>query len=160
MLLNCPLVPHPVSRDSRGTAPTAGIQAVLGLGDASECPVLGLSPGKVGPGAPSSLGSIWDVHPTEHSADSRAGRGLSWPREASLLLVLHLALCWCLLMETRLPCAKTALNCREMCLLPQERCCNPQQGSAELLVWSRAAQSSPLAVGWVVQADGASGPFL
>lgn len=39
-------------------------------------------------------------------------------------------------------CQNRALNCREMCLLPRVRCCNPQQGSAELLVWSRAAQSS------------------
>lgn len=52
-------------------------------------------------------------------------------------------------------CQNRALNCREMCLLPRRRCCNPQQGSAEALVWSRAAQSSTqwhpgLWAGWSV----------
>lgn len=77
---------------------------------------------------------------------SRAWRGLSWPRNVFLLFVVQLALLLALLVPAdgfeAAVCQNRALSCREMCLLPRGRCCNPQQGSAELLVWSRAAQSS------------------
>lgn len=54
---------------------------------------------------------------------SRAGRGLSWPRKASLLFVLQLALLLAVLVPAdggkAAVCQTRALNCREMCLLPQ-----------------------------------------